>query len=520
MAMNGEMVPLNEMAPIMLAEGRRHAVALVLVFAVIALIALVIGMLWPKNYTSSTTILAQKSDIIQPLLEGRAVPTGVSDRVSIAKQVIFSGKVLTEVLETGGWTADHPDPIAQDRLAEQIKDRTLITSPRESLIQITYRDSDPERAYKVTDRFAQLFIQESLATKERESREAFEFIDSQVEEYHKKLTDAEENLKKYRAANADAHPGSEADTNSRIGALRSGVEQARLSMMELRSTESALSSQLSGESEVTAVQTRAGLYRAQMAELQGQLDKLLLNYTDQYPDVVRIRHQIDDLRKQLEDDEHRKLEAKSAPPGTPSALDQTAQFNPLYQELRSKLADVRRQIGANESRMNATESLLNAELDRSRRIAASESALAELTRDYEVNRDIYQDLLKRRENARVSMNLDEEGRGLTFRIQDPATKPLRPTGVSLAHFAVAGITLAFIAPLGLLFGVARLDPRVRSARELERQIGVPVLATVPVYATRRENRVQRARYALAILLMLGVFAAYALMYWLRATKAL
>ena len=52
--------------------------------------------------------------------------------------------------------------------------------------------------------------------------------------------------------------------------------------------------------------------------------------------------------------------------------------------------------------------MLNSELDRSRRIAASESALAELTRDYEVNRDIYQDLLKRRENARVSMNLDEE----------------------------------------------------------------------------------------------------------------
>jgi len=519
MAMNGGgMVPLNEMAPIVISEGRRHLVALAVVFAVIALIALIIGVLWPKNYVSSTTILAQKSDIIQPLLEGRAVPTGVSDRVAIAKQVIFSRKALDEILEVGGWAQEHPDPITQDRLSEHIKNRTTISSPRESLVQITYRDSDPDRAYKVTERFAELFIKESLATKERESREAYEFIDSQVEDYHKKLTDAEENLKKYRNDNADAHPGSEADTNSRISTLRGGVEQARLNVMELRSTEAALSSQLSGESEVTAVQTRSGVYRAQLAELQSQLDKLLMSYTDQYPDVVRLRHQMEDLRKQLESEESRKQDAQRT--GTPTALDATAQFNPLYQELRSKLADVRRQIAANESRMSATESLLNAELDRSRRIAASESALAELTRDYEVNRDIYQDLLKRRENARVSMNLDEEGRGLTFRIQDPATKPLRPTGLSLMHFAIAGIALALVAPFALLFGVARFDPRVRSARELERQIGVPVLATVPVYATPRERGVDRTRNALAILLVLGVFAAYGLTYWLRLTKAL
>ncbi|HVT33817.1 MAG TPA: XrtA system polysaccharide chain length determinant, partial [Rhodanobacteraceae bacterium] len=500
-----------------LTEGRRHAVALVVLFAFIALAALAVGVLWPKNYVSSTTVLAQKSDIIQPLLEGRAVPTGNQDRIAIAKQVIFSQKVLNDIFVTGGWAAQKLDPLAQDRVMESIVDHTQITSPRESLVQISYRDTDPDRSYKVAQRFAELFIQESLAAKERESREAYEFINSQVEDYHKKLTDAEDNLKKYRAANADAHPGSEADTNSRISTLRAGIEQARLNVMELRSNEAALTSQLSGESEVTAVQTRAGIYRAQLAELQSQLDKLLLTYTDQYPDVVRTRHQMEDLRKEIQAEETRKQDPKAS---TPSALDQTAQFNPLYQELRSKLADTRRQIAASESRMSATEQLLNNELDRSRRIAASESALAELTRDYEVNRDIYQDLLKRRENARVSMNLDEEGRGLTFRIQDPAVKPLRPTGLSLKHFTLAGIVLAIAVPLGLLFALVRFDPRVRSARELERQIGVPVLATVPVYATPRERGAERRRYALASLMILAVLAAYALTFWLRLTKAL
>src|SRR5690348_9650428 len=497
-------LPTGDLIPVLLAEARRRMVMLTTLFAVIAVTALLIGITVPRKYESSTTILVQESNIVTGLMEGRAVATGVADRASIAREVIFSRKVLSGILEVGGWLVGNPSPLDQDRMSEAITKRTTISSPRDNLIQIEYADSDPQRAFRVTQRFAELFIQESLAAKERESREAYEFINSQVEDYHRKLAEAEGNLKKYREENADAHPGSEADTNSRISALRSGLEQTRLNLMELHSTEAALSSQLSGESEVTAVQTRAGLYRMQLAELQGQLDKLLLTYTDQYPDVVRLRHQMDDLRKQLDQAENTRTADKAS--GTPTAIDQSIQYSPLYAELRSKLADTRRQIAAGESRMGATETLLNSELDRSRRVASSESALAELTRDYEVNRDVYQDLLKRRENARVSMNLDEEGRGLTFRIQDPATRPLRPTGLSLTHFALAGIVLALAAPIGLLFGVARFDPRVRSARLLERHIAVPVLAAVPSYAVPRERRNDRARYALAILLMLGVFA--------------
>jgi len=229
---------------------------------------------------------------------------------------------------------------------------------------------------------------------------------------------------------------------------------------------------------------------------------------------------MDDLRRQLAAEEARKLDPQQQKAGSPAALDATAQFNPLYTELRSKLADVRRQIAAGESRMTATEGMLNAELDRSRRIAASESALAELSRDYEVNRDIYQDLLKRRENARVSMNLDQEGRGLTFRVQDPAVKPLRPTGLSLTHFAAAGLALALALPAGLLFLFARFDPRMRSTRELERYVGVPVLASVPVYATRRERRNEHMRILLVALMILGVFATYVLTYWLRSGRHL
>src|SRR5690606_4290829 len=260
-------LPPDELVPVLLAECRRHALPIAATFGAVALLALLVGLfLLPRNYVSSTTILAQSSDIIQPLLEGRAVATGVTDRAGMARQVIFNRKILEDALVVGGWAAEHPSPVMQDRLMEQIKGRTTIRSPRPELIEITYRDSDPDRTFKITQRFAEKFIEESKATKERESRDAFDFIDSQVQDYHAKLTSAEEGLLAYRSEHADAQPGSATDANARISALRTQVEQARMSLMEQQSRESALLAQLSGESEVTAVQTRAGLYRAQLIE--------------------------------------------------------------------------------------------------------------------------------------------------------------------------------------------------------------------------------------------------------------
>ncbi len=509
------MTPLTELVPPFLREARRNRLVLAVLFVVIATVALAAGIFWPKAYVSSTTILAQGSDIIQPLLEGRAVPTGVTDRAGLARQVIFSRKVLEDALATGGWDKDNPSPVMRDRLMEQIKDRTTISSPRPELIEIAYRDPEPERAHRIAARFAEQFIDESRLAKERESREAFEFIDNQVKDYHRKLTGAEEGLLQFRSKNADAQPGSATDATARIGALRTQVEQARMQLMEQQSRESAIVAQMSGESEVTAVQTREGLYRAQLIELQSQLDRLLLTYTEQYPDVVRTRMQMQDIQRQLEAEQQRRA---SAPAGQQSPFD-NAQFNPLYQELRMRLGEVRREVAATRSRMSASESMLADELDRSRRIAASEGALAELTRDYEVNRDIYQDLLRRRENARVSMVLDEEQRGLQFRIQDPAALPLRPSGLRLTHFAAAGLGLAFLVPLGLVFALVRFDPRVRTAAQLERATGMKVLATIPTYSTTREKRRQRLRLAIASLLVLGVLAGYASVYWIRVLGA-
>ncbi|MGY6519639.1 MAG: XrtA system polysaccharide chain length determinant [Lysobacteraceae bacterium] len=484
--------------PVILREGRRLGLVLMAVFAAIALSALVVGLVWPKKFLSHATVHVGEDNIIGPLMEGRAVPTGVADRARMAREVVFSRRAMGEILEVGGWAGTATDPLSQERLIEEIKRRTDIGGQGANLVRISYHDARPERAQAVTAHFTELFIRESLRTKEEESREAYEFIAAQVSAYHVKLAEAEERLKDFRAANQEARPGTDVDVRTRVSELRRAIENGRANIAELQMRERALAQQLSGEAEISDMRSTAAQYRIRLAELNAQLDRLRLDYTDQYPDVVRLRHQIEDLQAAL-----RREEASGSGLGATDA-----QINPLYQQLRADLARVRSDVAAMRARNAENELLLEAELERGRRVADSEAELAELTRDYEVNRDVYQDLLRRRENARVSMSLDAEQRGLTLRVQEPAALPLQPVGLRLTHFAVAGLGLGVAVPFGLLFAAVRLDPRPRSAKRLAEQSALPVLVSIPQYATRRDRRREWMRLGAGAVLVGLVMAAY------------
>lgn len=494
-----------QMVPVVAKEARRRYVMLAAIFAAIALIALVLGLRAPSAYTSSTTLLVEETNIIEPLLKGRAVATTVVDQAAIAREVAFSRKVMDDILRTGGWLNDNPSPLQRDRLIDQIASRTEIINPRQNLklIQVSYTDSDAYRAFRVTRRFAELIIQESLRTKERESRAAYMFIDSQVTDYHRKLSDAEDRLAQYRKTHPEVLLGDQEDVTRRISELRREIDRSLMDQAEQQSQAGAWQSHMSREQSIGVAQARTGPIQNRLAELQAERVRLTGSYTDRHPDVVRVQSQIRELQAQLQQ-------------GGTQSLAGSVAFNPGASGDRGRLTEARSRSMGSASRIATGNSLLAQELARLNKVAALGSELANLTRNFEVNRNLYQDLLERRENARLSMNLDAQRGGLNFRVQEPAAVPLRSNGISLTQVAIGGLALAVAAPLLLLAGWLRFDPRVRMPSQIEHLAGLPVLGTIPSRARdNRHDAGNRHRTLLAAALLLAVPVAYALAITLR-----
>src|SRR6185295_1159234 len=106
------------------------------------------GLLWPRGYTASTSILVDERTIIQPLMQGAAVATDALDRSRNAREVIFGRKIMDAILEYGGWLKASPSIEEREALIEEIKKRTLITIVGKNILRIEYKDSEPERAFR------------------------------------------------------------------------------------------------------------------------------------------------------------------------------------------------------------------------------------------------------------------------------------------------------------------------------------------------------------------------------------
>jgi polysaccharide chain length determinant protein (PEP-CTERM system associated) len=491
--------------------------AVVGVFVVVMLSLLMIGLVWPKGYVASTTILVDEKNIIQPLMQGAAVSTEVMDRSHLAKEIIFGRKVMTQLLTDTGLLKEGSSPEAQDVLFKKLIKQTTVSTINRNIIKIEYRDDDPEHAFITTKRYAELFIDEALGTKANESQAAFDFIEKQVQEYHDKLVQAEDQLKEFRSANADALPGSDTDISTRLSTQQARIEQATQELREAEIKKTSLEKQLSGEAEVATTLSREGQYRARIAELQSQIDTLRLSYHDTYPDIVRLRHQINDLNESIAADRQQREAAKAS---GRVVVDESVINNPMYQQLKHDLSQTQINIDTLNARIAEAKHEMNSALERGKRVLGGEATLAELTRDYQVNRDIYQDLLKRRENARVSMNMDKERQGLTFRIQEPATLPLNPIGLLFKHFIVAALVLGVLIPIGLVYAKLELDPRVRIGSVVTERYKIPLLAVVPHLWPSGDAQVIRRELQWLSLIVMGALLAMALIATLHVVRVI
>src|SRR6267154_4869778 len=134
----------EQIAKALISESFHSRRLVVAIFVIVNAATLVGGWLWPKGYTASTSILVDERTIIQPLMAGAAVATDALDRSKNAREVIFGRKIMDLVLDYGGWLKDAPSIEERERLIEDIKKRTAISTVGKNILRIEYRDADPE----------------------------------------------------------------------------------------------------------------------------------------------------------------------------------------------------------------------------------------------------------------------------------------------------------------------------------------------------------------------------------------
>lgn len=460
----------------------------------IAFSILLLGYLWQEKYQVSTTIYADSQNIIQPLLEGQAQVTRVEDKSQVVKDLMLSQRAMEKIIVEQGFLKEGDDAASQAEKISDLRKEVQVSMLGQNYIGVTYSDADPDRAFSVITNLVDYFIRESSATKRSESKQAFLFIEKQSNAYKEQLRLAEDRLKQFKASNLD---GTEASVAAKVEDLRTSISDIELDLEQASSRVDSLAIQVQKEDRYLTKKAKADEYKERIAEAIARLDHLRLSLTDNHPDVINLRQHISGLYDAMDNPSI----------GTSSASNSVgSNENPVYDELRAQFAAAEVEKNAIEKRLKSMKLRLNDEFKRAKRVAERNAESSELTRDYDVTKRLYEDLLGRKEKARLSMTLDIEGQGVTYKIQEPAKYPLNPSGLRFFHFVILGCLAAVMVPVGLASVYVFLDPRIRFPENLHQVIDVPVLGVVPHMISNPMLRVRDSdiRFILSIIFLAAV----------------
>ena len=466
---------------------------------IISFVIMFVGVLRPPSYSSAITIYADNQNIIKPLLGSKASVTGLKQkRSNQVRDLIYSPRILSDVITSVYGENAFPTALSKDIKLSQIRSKITVDGKSGNYIKISYTDNDPDKTFEILNKVVSKFIEDSSDTKRKESRSAYNFIDQQTSSYKSLLLDAEEKLKSFQSNNFD---GTESEVNNRIASLRASIEEMNIQVKESGTRVWSLGKQLSNESQFVSNDYESAVFYSQLRALKKEKAALQVNYEDSYPAIVDINYQITDLENTISNLSTNQ-EAK------PRQLPLNAEFNPLYEELRSLSSAAKIERRTLLNRLKAFEVLLEEAYERRKRIANNKAELSELTRDYSVFQSQYEEMLSKKEKARISMVLDIQGQGVNYKLQEAATYPNTPIGARFIHFFVAGPIVALLALIAIFIAKIILDSKIRFASELKEFEGITLLAGIPHALCRAEKRRNRVHNTFLLLYCIASLCGY------------
>lgn len=464
-------VYLKELLSALKSELIRFRFWVVGVFICVSFAVLLTGMSWPKKYSTSITLVADTTKIVGSLLEGKAEMTKI-DRTEQAQQFIYSRGVMEAAAKDRGLIKKDMSPEDQDRMIRSVRANLEVKADKNNIFKLSYSSNDPDNSFEMLNAIVNIFLADTEKRKREESLGAYNFIDAQVQSLKHQLELAEEKLKEFNSENLD---GSRETVTGRLAGLRSEIENLKITIEESQARVNTLQQQLGNEGQYQQGKGQSDELRQRRVALSAQLEKLLMDYQEDYPDVVSTRAQLATLNANI-----KKMEDSGQ---VYSNSENVA--NPLYEELRKQLSVADVELRSQKRRMESLVRLQSQEEERAQRVAAGQAQYSDLTRDYNVTRKVYEEMLEKKNAARVSMTLDIEGQGVSYRIQDPAVFPLKPAGIGFLQFAILGPILGLLIPIGLLIGFVVVDPHIRMSRVLQAQLPpeIMLLGVIPHYNT-------------------------------------
>lgn len=474
-----EQQPVHPLEYLAVVNRRKWWFIVPLVFCMVA--GVFAWIVWPKTYLSQAAIAVDSPTLSGEFLRGvQSMDPG--ERQRAVSQLLLSPAVLERVVREERIDAKKPIAQVTDRLRANVSDNISVPNPIGlqrpdpskpiDLFYIGYTDTNPGRAQRITNRLANVFVDENAKQQTARAVKTSDILGQQLADSGKQLKSLENELRARKEQYSGRLPE---QVQANVQMLNGANNQLASISTELRGEQDHLQMV---ENDLQRMRADIGATSTGIASVQNDqkhLDELrtelaqdyALSYTDKHPDVIRLRQEIKDA------------EASAGHAALPANKDAMLQADPLYhqkvqeeesvklhvRQLEAQSAQFQRQIGDYQKRVEAA--------------PAVEQELTALNNSYENEKLRFNNLTTLYQNAKTAEQVAQTQAGEGFRVLYSANLPTSPIAPKAFQIFAVAIAAGLVLGAGASLGREFLDRSVHDVRSLQNEFQVPVLAEIP-----------------------------------------
>lgn len=522
----------------------------------ISLLSIILAVVLPSVFRSNATILIEEQEIPSELVRS-TVTTFADQRIQIISQRIMSRANLMEIIKKYDLYADELKTKTEERVLEKmrksIKVETVsadVIDPRNGVptkatiaFVLAFDSSSSSLAQKVANELVSLFLKENIKSRTDAAENAAMFFTEEKRRLRDNITELQGKLAEFKEKNLDKLPESNqlnhqefSSYNNQLMALENQEHSVQERLVYLNSQLAQIEPEASSSN---AVGRRIYNMKDRLKELQSQYPSLVSRYSENYPDVIKVKHEIESLQKEIGtngdlknltdqltekksiralylkqySDKHPDLiklekeisaiqnainEARKQEYSTP----ENQPDNPAYISIKTQIEAANndmKTIGILRTQLEEKIEKLHKNL---REAPLIEKEYINLVQDLENTHNRYRGVDAREMEAQIAQQLELQKKGERFTLIDPPQEPLEAYSPNRLVILILGLIVAIIAGFGSAALAEVLSSKIHNEKGIYNILGIEPLATIPYMENHREYKYRIVRQRSMIVISL------------------
>lgn len=455
-----------------------------LVFILVSFIGVVYTIRQPKIYEAVATVeidlqadrvLNDVNDVYQlgdigywdnksyfetqyKIIQSRTIAAKVVEKLHLDRDLVFLGLDTIEDETELSEKLTASDPI-------EILRQGLIVDPfmDSRLVRIRYRGVDPEKITTISNALVAAYIEQNLDRKLSSTRNALEWLNSQLGDLKGKLEISENNLYNFLKENDILSTSMDQKTDivgTRLVQLNGELGRYHTKQLLLKSEYESLQGAVDGSQSLENIASAEIVRNPLIKELKitierlhGQYADLLSRYKERHPDVIRIKSQLDRAKENLQREVKNIIEAK-----------------------RLEYFGAKKTMAAIQQEMEKVK-------QHARLLTLKEVEYNRLLRDKQSNLHVFEQVLSRAKEIDLSSMM----RVNNIRMLDAAMVPDIPVLPRVRINIIISVLLGLLLGLGAAILLELFDKTLRNTEDVERFLKLPLLGILPEVKIKQDQ---------------------------------